>query len=507
MTSFLEKLKQDLVGTGLNEFPLRYVLNNKLYGEGLIIDLGTGEGQKTNLIAGLVGDRKVHSFDWFKGLPENWRTGFPAGKDNLSGAAPGKLASNVVVYNGLFKDTLPGFVSANQGQKVALISVDCDLYQSTKTALSILSPLIKEGTILVFDELIGYPEYEKHEVKALEEFLRESGKFYQVIGMLGDPYYFDKTGKEDWKQQKVAFRIVDSPQVITKQVVSTLSVPDSVQNTQTSNRTSSRRAVSPGRSLEGIKVKVIVPYGRRKVFQNLLIYLRRELSLFDEVIIWQNTINPEDLDFLAKSLTSIDSTKFVVINPTKVTGDRRGVFPVYEAVHAREARNNNSDSETLWIKIDDDVVWVEDGAFAHLIKFAMDNRYKFSTFSANVVNSGPLDSVSKYHIDHSYLNSERWSINCIAYFGSLFDDKDYKGLAKDDERYITRRLGEVKQRRHVVVPNALMVHYSFASQLKDAKSKRPGEKGKKVQFSGGFDPDCEILNKYVALSQEILKKQ
>ncbi len=562
--SFLEKLKQDLAGVRLGEFPLRHVLNSKLYGDGLIVDLGTGKGHKANLMAKAVGDRKVHGFDWFKGNPEKWRDGFEAGFHDVGGAIPKDLASNVVIHNGRFKDTLPGFVASNNGKKAALISVDVDTYQSSRTALSILAPLIKDGTILVFDELLGYPGYEQHEVKAFEELLRENNLSYQAIGMMGSPYHFEKTGKGDHRQQKAAFKIVSlggsSLETIpavkseeSKTADKPLSIPQ-LNLTSNAQFNTGRRVSSPNSPhtphtphsfREQFKVKLVVPYGRRKVTQVLLLYILRELDIFDQVIFWENTSNPDDLIFLKEALSNINDPKFITVNPTKVTGDRKGVFPLYEAMF-----NRDSDHNTLWIKIDDDVVWVEDGAFGRLVEFAINNRYKNTVFSANVVNSGPLDALhqktgasregaivfkdknpykqlmtfegaqqvheslldaisksatNNYHLDHSYLNGERWSINCIAWFGSLFDAKDFKGLGKDDENYITKKLGKVKLKYPVVVPDALMCHYSFTKQLKKTKSKKPGESGKKVKHVGGFDPDCKILNQYVKIARDMAK--
>ena len=554
--SFLEKLKQDLAGARLGDFPLRHVLNSNLYGEGLIIDLGTGEGHKANMMAKAVGDRKVHSFDWFKGNPEKWRDGFEAGTHDMGGSAPEGLAPNVVIYNGRFRDTLPLFVSSNSGGKAALISVDVDNYSSTRTALSLLAPLIKEGTVLVFDELLGYPGCEQHEVKAFEELLRENNLWYQAIGMMGSPYHFEKTGRGDHRQQKAAFKIISVssktvPEVKTQEVTTTpaikpLSIPqlNITSNAQynTGRRVSSPDSPhSPHNLRDQFKVKLVVPYGRRKVTQVLLLYILRELDVFDEVIFWENTANPDDLIFLKKALSNVNNPKFVIVSPEKVTGDRKGVFPLYEAMHKRD-----SDHNTLWIKIDDDVVWVTEGGFSKLVRFAIDNRYGHTVFSANVVNSGPLDALhqnvgasregavvfkdknpykqifsfegavqiheslldsikkgttSNYHVDHSYLQDERWSINCIAYWGSLFTEKDFKGLGSDDERYITKKLGGIKLKYPVVVPDALMCHYSFSKQLKDTKSKKPGEKGKKVKHAGGFDPTCAILNKYVTIAR------
>ena len=54
---------------------------------------------------------------------------------------------------------------------ISLVRVDCDIYSSTKTAFDELGHLVRPGTWVLFDELIGYRGWEHHEYKALTEFL------------------------------------------------------------------------------------------------------------------------------------------------------------------------------------------------------------------------------------------------------------------------------------------------------------------------------------------------
>lgn len=48
--------------------------------------------------------------------------------------------------------------------------IDCDLYGSTRTVLAEAAPWLVPGTVIVFDDLLGYPGYEQHELRAFEEF-------------------------------------------------------------------------------------------------------------------------------------------------------------------------------------------------------------------------------------------------------------------------------------------------------------------------------------------------
>ena len=52
--------------------------------------------------------------------------------------------------------------------------VDSDIYSSASCVLQNLKSRLKKGTIINFDELIGYYGWEHHEYKALTEFLADT---------------------------------------------------------------------------------------------------------------------------------------------------------------------------------------------------------------------------------------------------------------------------------------------------------------------------------------------
>jgi hypothetical protein len=63
--------------------------------------------------------------------------------------------------------------------------VDCDLYSSTKTIFDLLGHLIYSGTIIIFDELIGYRFWRRHEYKAWMEFVKQAGIAFHYIAFCG----------------------------------------------------------------------------------------------------------------------------------------------------------------------------------------------------------------------------------------------------------------------------------------------------------------------------------
>lgn len=181
---------------------------------GLWLEFGVFRGHTINYLA-LAYNGTVVGFDSFKGLPEQWRPAIGAlkgatqkGSFNLNGRLP-KVKANVRLIKGLFEDTLPRFVQQlNHSRYVSLLHVDCDLYSSSKTVLKHVGPLLRPGSVVVFDELIHYVEYRNHELKALYELLAESGAQVEVLGFSGTHVQSDPEG--EMQPQSVAVRLCSS---------------------------------------------------------------------------------------------------------------------------------------------------------------------------------------------------------------------------------------------------------------------------------------------------------
>ena len=65
----------------------------------------------------------------------------------------------------------------------SVINFDADLYSSTICALNYSKPVMDTNTILVFDEFIINPHWEKDEYRALEEFCSENKFSYEVLAV------------------------------------------------------------------------------------------------------------------------------------------------------------------------------------------------------------------------------------------------------------------------------------------------------------------------------------
>jgi tetratricopeptide (TPR) repeat protein len=151
-----------LVGTNLKTFEIA-IEHAKL--SGLVLEFGVYNGKSIRRIAERLTDT-VHGFDSFEGIPESWNDE-PSGSYSAEGVLP-EVPSNVVLHQGWFDDTLPPFVSTHT-EPIKLLHIDCDLYSSTKTVFNHLHQQIVPGTVIVFDEFIGYKSWQQDEFKAFTE--------------------------------------------------------------------------------------------------------------------------------------------------------------------------------------------------------------------------------------------------------------------------------------------------------------------------------------------------
>jgi hypothetical protein len=148
---------------------------------GLMLEFGVENGASLRHVAAVV-DRPLHGFDSFEGLPEDWAGTFERkGKFSRRGALP-QVPPSVSLHKGWFSETLPAFLARHPGEPVAFLHVDCDIYSSTATIFEQLGARLQPGTMIVFDEYFNYPNWQQHEWKAFQEFVRASGWSYRYVG-------------------------------------------------------------------------------------------------------------------------------------------------------------------------------------------------------------------------------------------------------------------------------------------------------------------------------------
>ena len=144
--------------------------------ESLFLEFGVFKGDSINLFAEKLKkiDAEIFGFDSFKGLKDEWMTEEfnPSGTFDLKGKKP-KVERNVKLIDGWVEETAKNFLSKNS-KKIAFIHFDMDTYKSTSFVLKLVKSNFQAGTIILFDEFYGFPNWEKYEYKAFKEEIEEN---------------------------------------------------------------------------------------------------------------------------------------------------------------------------------------------------------------------------------------------------------------------------------------------------------------------------------------------
>lgn len=126
---------------------------------------------------------RFYGFDTFTGLPEDWGH-FKKGDMSANNKVPDINDMRCSFFQGLFQQTLPQFLKTYSSEKRKVIHMDADLYTSTLFVLTSLSPVLKKGDIILFDEF----NVPLHEYKAFIDWTRSYYIDYQTMGSVNNFY-------------------------------------------------------------------------------------------------------------------------------------------------------------------------------------------------------------------------------------------------------------------------------------------------------------------------------
>jgi len=129
-------------------------------------------------------ESRFYGFDTFTGLPEDWGP-YKKGSFNNNSKAPAISDTRGKFYQGLFQQTLPGFLPELNNQRRNIIMMDADLYSATLYVLTGLAPFLKKDDIIFFDEF-AVP---RHEFKAFLDFVQSYYINLELIAAANN-YYF-----------------------------------------------------------------------------------------------------------------------------------------------------------------------------------------------------------------------------------------------------------------------------------------------------------------------------
>ena len=247
------------------------------------------------------------------------------------------------------------------------------------------------------------------------------------------------------------------------------------------------------------KIVVNTAAGRRRYMQFLVPQILAE-DIVDRYDIWIHTNDNVDIEFF-KQLAEKYPMVNLIWQPHKTLNGMRTIDDFYQYC---------IDPDTIYIKLDDDVIWLEPGFFEKIIKFRCDNPEYFivsplvinnsgSTYILQMHNKIKLDKYYNSNAGHrllwrsgdfatelhewfleKYLKTNkyeelhcgtvpfaliRFSINGIVWFGqdmkNIYDDG---GIIGDDEELMSCKRPTMLGKANVVYADTLITHYAFFTQ-------------------------------------------
>ncbi len=187
----------------------RYVIDAGINGD--FVECGVAAGAQIMVMKYAIGnERKIYAFDSFEGIPlagenDTSQPGIGAIKHNAKTPLKERLISsgitvhsldnviknfndvgistdNIVFIKGWFQDTLP---LTKEIDKIAILRLDGDLYESTMVCLEYLYPKVVSGGVVIIDDyaLDGAN-------KAIHDYFREN--MPEMILVDGGVVYFQK---------------------------------------------------------------------------------------------------------------------------------------------------------------------------------------------------------------------------------------------------------------------------------------------------------------------------
>jgi hypothetical protein len=246
------------------------------------------------------------------------------------------------------------------------------------------------------------------------------------------------------------------------------------------------------------KVVVVTPAGRKRYLEILIPYVMQLKPIVDEYVLWVNTTNQEDIQYIKN--VARDNSSFIKLlhTSTRIDGNH--------AIHSFFP--HHIDERTIYIRFDDDIVYIDNIEYLkNFLDFRIDNPFYFLVY-ANILNNAVIsylhqrfgnieltkdnkvsyeclcpigwktpdfavdlhknilaNGVAKFRFPGRWnlYNNERVSINVICWLGSTFAKFGGK-VGVDEENWLSvdkpRELGIY----NCIYGGFICVHYAFYTQ-------------------------------------------
>ena len=280
--------------------------------------------------------------------------------------------------------------------------------------------------------------------------------------------------------------------------------------------------------LDGKRVVVVTPAGRRRYMAILVRHVLRLCPVVDEYRVWVNTSVPEDIEYL-ESLPAQCPPGFLTLE--RLPPGAGGVQGNASICHFFR---NCTDENTVYVRFDDDIVCIDDlDAFTAFVRFRISNPEPFLVY-ANILNNAVISFIHQrvgtlglgdyevaYHCTESlgwsspecaaalhaevlpalettavnglesfrlpgfepvFADYERVSINCISWLGSDF--ASFGGeVGCDEELWLSCTKPAESGRPNAMFGGFVVVHFAFHTQRAHLES-----------------PGSRVLHRYAALA-------
>ena len=132
---------------------------------------------------------RILGFDTFEGLPEAWKN-WQSGHLSTNGQVPEVDDDRVMLFQGMFQQTLKNTLYLIQPDIQLVIHIDSDLHSSALYVLSQIDSRLKTGDLIIFDQW-----GREHEYRAFQDYTNSHQRNLEMIAALNSNY------------TKVAFRV------------------------------------------------------------------------------------------------------------------------------------------------------------------------------------------------------------------------------------------------------------------------------------------------------------
>lgn len=248
------------------------------------------------------------------------------------------------------------------------------------------------------------------------------------------------------------------------------------------------------------KIVVVTPAGRKKYMEILFKYILIEKEIIDEYRIWVNTKDQVDISYF-ESLEE-NHKGFVTLDRRHIEEEDCG-----ENTNIHRFFDLCTESNTVYIRLDDDVVWLSKNFIKNLAEFRIKNPDPFLVYPAIINNSicdylfqnigyfrnfdnFDYDCISSIAFTDHYIAEgkhremlkhieklehisfpitwdlrryERVSINCISWLGEEFANFD--GIVgRDEEAWLSVVKPEELKKPNVIMGSSICSHFAFGPQ-------------------------------------------